>query len=198
MRGFGGFPSLGFPGARCVYHRRGHFPLSTTGVVGTGGGIVIGSLPAMRGTWEVWMMALAQPVGAAASIDLLAVNAGSVAGGGAAVGRARLATDALDGDGATVRSIASNTPVVFHMLGWLGNSDRLNIIGETYNGVIAAIDGATNTFITNYVRPTFISTADVVDGPLDLVIQAVTATSGVFVVDEVYAYEWPDIQDQWY
>jgi hypothetical protein len=183
---FEGFPTIALPSPRIVLARERVFHNANKSLLSTATLAPLVSLPPIRGVWEVLAGGLANPKASACSIDLLALAGLSSA---QVVGRAKLATDVLDNDGLTNDAIAANTPVVFRMLFWPSVDDRLNCLGESLGGIVTLpVNGA---FLSTAVRVNIVSTADVVDGPIDLALLSITATSAAFTLDWLRVLAYP-------
>lgn len=195
---FGGFPTLSLPSARVVLARERTFAnLQKLAMTVAFGIRPVVSLPPMnRGYFKIVAGGLANPglTTDATAIDLLAVSGLSSA---QVIGRARLTTD-QNNDVAALQSIAANTPVLFEMDFWPSVDDRLNCRGLSRGGLVASFTGTALAGATGLPSGSFVTTADVVDGPIDLVILAVTATSAAFTLDFVKVIEYPDAIDMPY
>lgn len=194
---FAGFPNLPLPAPRVVLARERTFPALQKVLLTVAAGIkVVASLPAMNhGFWKVIAGGLANPNAAnnGAAIDLLALSGLAAAN---VVGRARLTTDQNDNVPA-LASIGTNTPVLFELFFWPSVDDRMNSRGRSWGGLVSGFTGQTFAGTLGLPDSGFVTTADVVDGPIDLVILAVVGTTAAFTLDFLKVIEYPNAEDMW-
>jgi hypothetical protein len=182
---FVGFPELDLPAPRVILARGRFFPQFSGQILAAASTTHLVRLPPTQGVVEILAGGIFNPNAASAASVALAARIG-----GTIVGQAILNTDAVDNDTITVRSIAANTPGLLKLTLWPDlQLPGLVSLGVGQGGVITLpVNGA---FLTNAMRLTPTTTANVFDGPLELsIIQ--TGTGAAFALDFVRVVEYPE------